>query len=114
MLCLKRPILSVYSFICMTGIGVDIFNYSNSALGHLPNHRPAPVTTEADYINQVLQQSRFTIQDVNNNKLTSLIPDSNGNYLTPSSNSQYTNTQKYNANENRVAIGSILGGGYRV
>lgn len=69
---------------------------------------------KADYINQVLQQSRFTIQDVNNSKLTSLIPDTNGNYSTQNSRSQFTNTKQYNADDSHAPIGSVLGGGYRV
>lgn len=71
-------------------------------------------TYKADYINQVLQQSRFTVQDVTNSKLVSSVPDSQGNYASKNSNSQYSNSTTYNADDNHKSIGSILGGGYRI
>lgn len=69
---------------------------------------------KADYVNQVLQQSRFTTQDVTNSQLVNRLPDSQGSYSVKNSNSQYSNTETYSNSSTRTPIGSILGGGYRV
>jgi len=68
----------------------------------------------ADYINQVLQQTRTRTQDEINSQLITPSPGNFGGYNIENSHSSHTQREKSVANTGHTPIRSILGSGYRV
>jgi len=68
----------------------------------------------ADYINQVLQQTRTRTQDEINSQLITPNPGNQGGYNIENSHSSQTQRERNVANAGRSPIRSLLGSGYRV